>query len=429
MGDTVISAREHDHGSFQVAEGTRAHFKPDLIAFIEENMLTRKNVELYSSADCTPEFQPTQALKDHFNRIVNDDEGAYTACMKLEASRWDGPINDGDPVNNRIWYPDSHFQNSGQIIENVALLPAHALKIPEAVYDFNAFVLLHEVGHEMDYTRRAAAGNPILLKAGIDTVNDDSFLEYNADKAAHYQYAAAHKRGLVQDPDVPDAFRAMRAMNEIQSYSTTRYGLTPLAGVDGIDIRDSKDATQARHQIHMAKTAIYKTIGTSLISTDERTEQEYLALRDTVAGPYPDALDKSVMQKIEQIETANYNRNPAQKYADMKDVITAARVPDSLKAGFEALRDDNLSDAIYHVGHQNARDPQLLYETTRQLQQKGVFDHDPVQNVFVNQFIRGAETYGVDYFGTDYRQTVKPTALAPQTHTSQPALQNLIQPG
>ena len=428
MGDTVISAKEHDHGSFQVAEGTRAYFKPSLIAFIEKNMLTRKDVELYSSADCTSEFQPTQALKDHFNRIANDDEGAYTACMTLEGAHW-GPINDGDPVNNRIWYPDTHFQNSGQIIESVALLPAHALNIPEAVYDFNAFVLLHEVGHEVDYTRRAAAGNPVPSKIGID-MEDDSFLEYNADNAAHHHYAAAYKQGLVQDPGIPDALRAMRAMNEIQHNVTTRYGLTPLAGVDGIDIRDAKDAAKAVDQIQMAKTAIYKNIGAPLMSAEEGVSQEYMTLRDVVAGPHPDMLDESVMQKIEQIETTDYRQNSIQKYADMKDVIAAARVPDSLKAEFEEKRDNALSNSLYHIGHQNARDdPQLLYETIRQLQQKGVFDHDPVQNVFVNQFIRGAETYGVDYFGTDHRQTVNPAAPALQTSNPQPAMQSPIRPG
>lgn len=166
--------------------------------------------------------------------------------------------------------------------------------------------------------------------------------ETHADQDGVRSYFTSEKRGKVKTENLPEVLRDMRALGTFLIFANSRY--------HSPSVFMTEDATNAALDI---------------------------------SNPY------AFMNRLHaMISAGSKERSPVSVERDLvpvfKSAISAMGLPES-----------DIAKSMRVA----AQDPVRLYATLKSLDQKGVFQENPMQETYVRQFLAAAEKWAPDYFG------------------------------
>jgi hypothetical protein len=388
--------------SLIVSNQTRELIGADIIRFAERNIVNQPQLPIASGKDCGPNGQALSSFRSQFNSAVMT---VGDVCKKYELAVQNDAVARFDPSNNTsaVIMVDA-FQSMKGIKEGFGSAFSGHINLPGSAKDWRAFILFHEMEHARD-----AVNN----RVGEGDIGS----EYYADMGARQYYQQALKEGIVKDPGVPDAVRGTRVLQEMLRPPSIgdEHNVASLAGLPGVDIHDAESSRLGSDAIDWAKIKVYAEIGKPLIGKDEK---ELLIVKGTIeaAGYEHWNLDEEGEAEYKKFEGSEFGDDDRSRYKAMKEVLKHAHMTDEVKQRVEKSQEQVIMFAASDQGRDAVKkQPELLYETARKMYLTGQLDSEPLQKVFVGEFVRSAEAYAPGYFKADNRQTFAPAApQAPQ---------------
>lgn len=399
------------------SEGTRNHFGPGLMdrfgvyagtqGVQKILIIAPEDVFGTDSPDSLTDEQKTQRFKEYVERQAGFPAGAFDphyetlARNSADRSAMAQAVDmDGDGQNDvAIILGQPRSQTAQGMAAQLSRLPAESLgNIPGTDRDWQAFVIMHEIGH-------------------VDQPDKDNqrnlVWEVEAEQDAQGFYADAARRGLVSDPAVGHAHTQMRSLSTFywkNDLYTHVIGAGVMSGDEGPAPSADVD-TDLADPLHKARSLVAHEAGRDLVSTEDlrkaaqgMSEREgvwrYVMDADRV---YPTETEREMFRQIENgslsVEQGLAGLEPDRQriYRDYFDGVANP-------LGIKALRED----------------PQLMFETTRRLYLTGKFDDNPIGKQYAYEFLEAARTNAPDYFGVTNREERFTPPVFPEARSQTP---------
>ncbi len=286
---------------------------------------------------------------------------------------------------------------SAAAVDDVKRLGMRSLEItPGSVSDWNALTYLHENAHCEDFKEGGYS------QSGIN-------VELHGDDKGFKDYYRAYRDGIVSNAEVPYAWRAQRAIDVMENGNHGGEGpeehsvnaISPLPGerFSGVQHHSNRAAgeamLQARDDIHVEMGSyIYPTHDYDRLKTiNELSDQGSLSLTEDVRQGVKENIYVAGERQGEIVKQAEAQMSPSQ-----------------LKQ-YQQTVDSNVRDIQLKIGGDLAiEQPELLYETSRNMLESGRFDNNPAGKKFVENFVDGVERYDPARHGVapEERLTARP---------------------
>lgn len=288
------------------------------------------------------------------------------------------PVQPHDHSGGIILYYDA---TDTKIFSDFLNIPEEDLELNLDTTSLERFMMLHEAVH----LEHGHLGKDQLVKK-----------EYLADQEANELYYQAYQDGIVTDPEVPYAFRAMRAIDTVFDISDGGYtlnGVTTLPRETPL-VTESNRA-EAIQSVRDAKDALEFEVGKVLVSVDDFIRLDALQNLqwEEIEGVEPFELSEEILDRINEAEINEDAEAVAQ-------ILREVEIPEAYRAAYEEEIQEELESKQRAVGAVNLRDnPNLAYVTARTMLERGDFAEDPVGQALMQNFVDGVERYAPEHFG------------------------------
>ncbi len=267
--------------------------------------------------------------------------------------------------------------------KNKKFSDADKARLPGTSEDWRFFTMFHESDHCRP--ERLA----VILNASENTYLA-SQAEYLADKDAALRYSQAYRDGIVSNPDVPYALRAIRAvyaMTSTDSKHSVSVLLPLLPGEESVIPDSSQAFDNVNRQMDKAKDSIFAEMGKD--TANARTQLQALVLLND-----DESLQTGISkEENERLRKVAYDRDgdPALVEALLRQYPVPAALEKERQRKIEAVYiTDGRSIAATH--------PEVFYEYARRQLLRGDFNSDPVQKAFIERFVDAAERYFPNFY-------------------------------
>ena len=310
-----------------------------------------------------------------------------------------GIINKSGPDQGAYAYPIREADISGLIFHDE--LGTEPLSVPITTEglsvelsgnpsDHERYVLLHEAVH-MEH------GD--LIGRGLFGQRHIHQYEFDADNRANHLYYEAYNRGLVENPELPYEFRAMRAMRTVMR-PADRYdlnGLSTLPSEDRVFPEGEYDA--ARDSVQQAVDKLYTEIGRSLV--DENDPLMRLEIMSNLEHSYVEGAEEEFVFS-DDLRERLYDALDNEDHEAAERILEEIEIPPEYEAFINEEMERNIelqqeSEGISAI----QENPALAYETARMMLERGDFDDNPVGKQLMENFTDGAQRYAPEEFGVD----------------------------
>lgn len=273
--------------------------------------------------------------------------------------------------------------------------------------DWYSYTMLHEDAH------------------GKDGLSDGKFLppskvELYADNNGSRQYYRAYREGVVSDPEVPYAMASKRAIDimlfdEKDAMHLESHGhgvLSPLPGEKSTALSHYSTGVDAGKDVVRARDDIFETVGADHYSNRMLSQDVMKALREAIEDydmPIDPAVRAEIIGRTPMIP--DIFETPDEAIQADQAVFSKVEIPEDYNSLIQILAEKNMRETKIGIGEYSAKDqPELLYETTRQLMQSGHFNDNPAGQQFAERFVDGVQRYEPDKYGVapEDRPTQRP---------------------
>lgn len=387
-----------------ISPESRAYFGPGVVDFVEKNaQLQPHNLNIVTDADVRPieaigtpvdiaAFNARQErLKQQFADAGQADifdtvmKGIYNGKIEhsvADGYRQSGVTPPGGPPPKSYVIPISTIDDPKEMFSDLSGVPQDQLQnVPGTTQDWRAVVLMHESSHNRHdhYLKNTS-------DVGAERVGD---------KDAFALYDQAHAEGLVSSAAVPSAMASARAMRYMRtSIDNADYDRRyALAAVDTVDTSSSQAITNQAYQVEAAKMKVLVKIGDSTLSEDTR-------LRERVTGLMNVFDEADLPPAINQFIDSGQKSDPTAPIPDeVRTAIQQMTLTPEQEREVTRVATWSMDRMAAAEGETLAqKDPSLLYKTARELDQQGAFKDSPVQQEFIDNFEKGAETYAPQFY-------------------------------
>lgn len=297
---------------------------------------------------------------------------------------------------------------------------------PGAIDDLEKYVLLHETVEQN-----------VPVGANASNLSIDSNLW--ADQGAYVLYYKAYEQGLVSDPELPYAYRSMRAMNVVFNGHETfekEYYLTSLAALPGEEpIVTAENTNLAQNTLDDVRLRIAEEVGTDLLpEADNVIKLRAVLLTDGSILENGTTFELSEQDLAAATQLAYGGEADPEKASKLLEQLEQ-QIPAELKQAYQDYIETSLKYERLDVGIDSyTENPKGAYIKAKELLENGAYEGDEIAEKFLETFIDGVERYGSEKFGLpEYehgppesvvrlqeRAAARPIEKSPSPNTDQP---------
>ena len=331
----------------------------------------------YTGSEMTPEGM--KILNDKVLPSVKSGNAFYATVSMSEISKSYGLDS------NAAIIATSHFDISKNLMAGflTGISAQNFKNLPGSDMEWHSIVIMHECAH-------AREPNAASRKNGNSAIERLS-LESRADQFAVEQYRSEVEAGNLKDPRVPEAYMAMRAIGAFTKLYDREHATGAAVRIPGEEPPQGGTGEYFDYQRDQALNKVYMFAGMGMQDAGSRTSALLTILDHMTAD------GESISEEDNQIIDDILTDSSAMAEQEIFDVRIKALSPHLQEAIKGELEFQALNVGTTAV----TTDPQLLYESTRQVFFRGGFDDDPIQKQYAREFLGAANKYLPGYFGVD----------------------------